>query len=63
MLLYKSNNKGMKKEFKIYKEGTTSDKITILSRDGEEFNKKSKIKKYLSLGYKVYNMQDEEIKL
>ena len=53
---------GMKQEFKIYKEGTTTEMITILSKVGEPFNREDKIQKYLSLGYKVYNLQNEEIK-
>jgi hypothetical protein len=53
----------MKKEFKIYKKGTTSKgKVTIISKEGEPFNKKAKIQKYLALGYKVYDMNYKEIK-
>ena len=54
----------MKKEFKIYKEGvTTEGKVTILSKVGESFNKEEKIQKYLFLGYTVYDLEDNEIKL
>ena len=52
----------MKQEFKIYNELTSSSKVTILSKDGEAFNKEAKIQMYLSLGYKVYDMNDKEIK-
>jgi hypothetical protein len=52
----------MKKQFKIYKKGTTDGKVTILSKKGEVFNRKAKIQKYLALGYKVYDMNDKEIK-
>jgi hypothetical protein len=59
----KNEPKIMKKEFKIYKKGTTTKgKVTILSKKGIPFNKKAKIEKYLSLGYKVYDMKDKEIK-
>jgi len=51
----------MKKEFQISKKGVTKGKITVLSKEGETFNKKTKIKKYLDLGYKVYDMNDKEI--
>lgn len=53
----------MKKEFKIYKSGTTSGRITILSKNGESFDRDAKIKHYLSLGYEVFDMNDKEIKL
>ena len=50
------------KEFKIYKEGTTTNgKVTVLSKGGEAFNREAKIEKYLNLGYKVYDMDDKEI--
>ncbi len=53
----------MKKEFQIYKEGvTTNGKVTILSKDSEPFDKEQKIKKYLYLGYKVYDMNGKAIK-
>jgi hypothetical protein len=51
----------MKKEFKIYKKGTTDKKLTIMSKDGEPFDRQAKIKKYLSLGYKVWDMNNNEI--
>ncbi len=51
----------MKKEFKIYKAGMTDSKITILSKIGEDFNREEKIKKYLSLGYEVYDLNDSKI--
>jgi len=43
-----------KPEFKIFKEGmTTNGPVTILSRIDEPFNKESKMAFYLSLGYTV----------
>jgi hypothetical protein len=48
-----SNYTIMTAEFEIYKEGTTDRKITILSKEGELFNKTEKIMKYLFLGYQV----------
>jgi len=52
----------MKKEFKIYKEGTTTDgKVVILSKNGEAFNRGAKISKYLFLGYSIYDMNDNQI--
>lgn len=63
MHINKLNLSKMKNEFKIYKKGTTTNgKVTILSKEGEPFNKKAKIKKYLDLGYKVYDMNDKLIK-
>lgn len=53
----------MKYEFRIFKKGiTTAGKVTIFSKPGEPFDKKEKIKKYLNLGYKVYDMNNKEIK-
>lgn len=53
----------MKKEFQIYKEGTTvSGKITILSKVGQPFNRAGKIQFYQELGYNVYDMDNNEIK-
>lgn len=45
----------MKKAFKIYKEGTTTDWVTILIPFAEFTQEilQFKIDKYLSLGYKV----------
>lgn len=52
----------MKKEFQIYKEGTTYlGKVTILSKEGEAFNRAEKIKKYLYLGYEVYDMDGNRL--
>ena len=48
----------MTPQFTVYKKGVTNEPITILSKDGEHFNKQTKIEKYLSLGYTV-----KEIKL
>ncbi len=52
----------MKKEFQIQKEGVTAGKITILSNSAEPFDRKSKIAKYILLGYKVFNMKGKQIK-
>jgi hypothetical protein len=51
----------MKREFQIYKEGVTLEKITILSRIGECFNREYKIKKYLYLGYNVFDLNGNKI--
>ncbi len=51
----------MKKEFMIYKEGMTDHKITIISKVGEPFDRESKINKYLTLGYQVFEMDGKEI--
>jgi hypothetical protein len=51
----------MKKEFKIFKQGVTETKITILSKVGEDFNKQEKIKKYIFLGYEVFDLNDNKI--
>lgn len=50
-----------KKEFQIQKAGITDGKVTILSKDGENFNREEKIKKYLYLGYNVYDMDGTQI--
>lgn len=52
----------MKKEFYIYKEGTTSGRVTIMSKNGEPFDRTAKIQKFLALGYKVYELDGTEIK-
>jgi hypothetical protein len=50
-------------QFKIYKKGTTTNgKVTIVSKEGEPFNRKAKIEKYQYLGYKVYDMNDKLIR-
>lgn len=52
----------MKKEFQVFKEGTTTKgNVTILSKEGESFNRQAKIQKYLSLGYKVFEMDGTQI--
>lgn len=51
----------MTKEFQIEKAGMTNGKITILSKEGESFNRAVKITKYLSLGYSVYDMSGNPI--
>ena len=50
-----------KKEFKIYKKGRTDGKVTILSKEGEPFNRTAQIHKYMSLGYRVFDMNNKEI--
>jgi hypothetical protein len=51
----------MKKQFKIYKKGRTDGKVTILSKEGEPFDKTAKIHHYLSLGYRVFDLKNREI--
>ncbi len=51
----------MIKQFKIYKLGVTDSKITILSKIGERFNRDEKIKKYIFLGYEIYDLNDIKI--
>jgi hypothetical protein len=52
----------MKPEFKIFKSESTKGLITIMSKAGELFDREAKIKKYLLLGYKVYELNGVEIK-
>ena len=49
----------MKREFQIFKQGVTDGKITILSKNGEYFNKSAKVAKYKYLGYTVYEMSGD----
>ena len=51
----------MKKKITIYKEGITATPITILSKEGEPFNREAKIQKYLGLGYTVKNLDGTKI--
>lgn len=51
----------MKKQFKIYKEGTTRDIITILSKEDEPFDFKKKVLFYLELGYIVYDLEGNKL--
>jgi hypothetical protein len=50
-----------KPEFKIFKTGTTAEMITISSKTNEQFNRTEKIKKYIALGYSVYNLNNTPI--
>lgn len=50
-----------KREFQIYKEGITSERVTIVSKPNEPFDKGAKINKYLGLGYSVWGMDGEQI--
>ena len=52
----------MKNEFMIFKEGTTIAKVVICSFKGFKFDRDAKIKKYIWLGYTVYDMDGNEIK-
>lgn len=52
---------GFKREFQIYKDGE-KDKLTILSKDGMPFDREAKIKLHLSLGFRVFDMDNNEIK-
>jgi hypothetical protein len=51
----------MKQEFKIYKQGVTDSMVIILSKNGEPFNRIDKIKKYIMLGYDVYDLNNNKI--
>lgn len=51
----------MKREFQIEKQGVTNGMVTIVSRPGESFNRTEKIKFYLSLDYKVFDMDGKQI--
>jgi len=51
----------MKKEFKVYKAGVTEEKVTIMSRGDNTFDRDAKIAKYFLLGYRVFEMDDTEI--
>ena len=53
------NNKTMKKEFQIFKHGVTKERVTILSKEGEVFDRKAKIRKYKDLGYQVFDMNNK----
>lgn len=48
-------------EFYIFKPGITTEKILIISIDGESFDRQKKIEKYKFLGYIVYNLQGNKI--
>lgn len=50
-----------KQQFKIYKEGTTAEQITIVSKVGENFDRQKKIDFYKSLGYTVYSLEGKQI--
>lgn len=60
-LHHNQTRKKMKPEFKIFKEGTTDSPITILSKNGELFDREAKIKKYLFLGFRIFDLDDKEI--
>jgi hypothetical protein len=62
VLLGATESTNFKKEFKIYKKGITDRKITIVSIKGEPFNKLAKMRMYLLLQFKVYNLNNKEIK-
>jgi hypothetical protein len=51
----------MKKEFQIEKKDTTNGKVTIVSKVGMPFDRAAKIRKYIELGYTVYDMNDNII--
>jgi hypothetical protein len=52
---------GTKKEFTIFKQGMTHEPVTILSKEGERFDRDAKIDFYLYLGYAVCNMDGTKI--
>jgi hypothetical protein len=62
VLLGATESTNFKKQFKIYKKGITDSKITIVSKKGESFNKLAKMRMYLLLEYKVYDLNNKEIK-
>jgi len=51
---HKLKNTTMKREFQIFKQGMTSEKVTILSNSSESFDRNKKIKWFLYLGYQVF---------
>lgn len=53
----------MKEEFKVFKRGVTDGVITILSDKSMPFDRDKKIKKFLWLGYTVYDINGVEISL
>jgi hypothetical protein len=53
----------MKKEFTIFKQGTTAAPVTILSHPSEPFNKRAKVLKFIHLGYSVHELNGKEWKL
>lgn len=54
----------MKPEFKIYKSGVTEGgKVTIMSKNGEPFDREAKIRKFIALGYFVFDLNDKLITL
>jgi hypothetical protein len=57
----KTQTGNFKREFQVYRQGE-KDKLTILSRQGENFDKNQKIAKYLFMGYQVFEMDGTEIK-
>ena len=59
--LCETKRKNMKQEFKIYKQGVTDSMVIILSKNGEPFNRIDKIKKYIMLGYDVYDLNNNKI--
>lgn len=52
----------MVRQFYIYKKGFTQGKICILSKVNERFDFDAKVKKYQSLNYKVYTINNIEIR-
>jgi hypothetical protein len=48
-----------RREFNIFKEGATDKPITIISKDGEPFDREERINFYRSMGYTVTTLEDE----
>lgn len=53
----------MKREFTVFKQGTTDKPTFILSHPSEPFNKRAKILKFIELGYKVTDLDGKEWKI
>lgn len=51
----------MKRQFKIYKQGVTDYVVNVVSFEGQPFDVKAKMEKYLSLGYLVFTMDWKEV--
>lgn len=49
------------KQFKVFKEGTMDKPVVIISVGNEPFDRDAKIRKYIGLGYNIYDMNDKEI--
>lgn len=57
----KTQTGNFKREFQVYRQGEKN-RLTIMSKEGEDFDKQKKIAKYLFMGYQVFEMDGTEIK-